>query len=70
MLFCKQDPIFGYEQEQKINEVDYTQAALDADKAAEIVNGFWPTGIFIRPISDEDDPTPFIHYQRLDELPT
>lgn len=70
MLFVKMDAIYGYTQAQKINEVDYTQAALDADKAAEIINGWWPTGIFIRPIGDEIDPTPFIHYQRLDELPT
>lgn len=69
-LFVKMDAIFGYTQPQKVNEVDYLQPALDADKAAEIVNGYWPTGIFIRPIGDEIDIIALIHYQLLDQAPT
>lgn len=69
-LFVKMDAIYGYTQPQKVNEVDYDQAALDADKAAEILNGYWPTGIFIRPIGDEIDIIVLVHYQLLDQAPT
>lgn len=69
LFFVKYHGIFLYPQPQKVNEVDYVQAALDADKAAEILNGYWPTGIFIRPLGDEIDALPLIHYQRLDEVP-
>lgn len=34
---------------QKVNEVAQTQVALDADKATEEGNGFYPTGVFTTP---------------------
>lgn len=70
LLFVKFDAAaYGYTADQHVNLVDYTQAALDADKAAEIVNGFWPTGIFVTPIADEGGREPLILYQRLDYTP-
>ena|SRR5687767_3226441 len=34
---------------QKVNLVAMSQVALDADKATETANDYWPTGFFITP---------------------
>jgi hypothetical protein len=49
LLFVKQDAIYGYTTEQKVNLVAANQSAIDSDKATEIANGYWPTGIFVTP---------------------
>jgi uncharacterized membrane protein YdbT with pleckstrin-like domain len=65
LLFLKMDSsIYGYSLSQKVNLVAANQAAIDADKAAEIVNGYWPTGMFITPAG-----ALLILYQLLDEAP-
>jgi hypothetical protein len=45
---------------QKVNEVAGNQTALDADKATEEGNGFYPTGVFTSP-----NGTLFVFYQQL-----
>lgn len=65
LLFLKMDSAtYGYPLDQKVNQVAATQAAIDADKAAEIANGYWPTGIFVTPGDDL-----LILYQLLDAVP-
>lgn len=65
ILFCKTaTALFGNPFNQKVNQVAANQAAIDADKAAELPLGFWPTGIFITPGGSL-----FILYQQLDEVP-
>lgn len=62
LLFVKTDfGTLGYDAEQKVNNVAVTQGAIDADKAAETPDGYWPTGMFPAP-----DGTLFILYQLLD----
>lgn len=48
-LFVKSNYTFAPTAAQKVNLVTATQAAIDSDKATEIANGWWPTGIFITP---------------------
>jgi hypothetical protein len=65
LLFMKNDiATYGYSIDQKVNLVAANQAAVDADKAAEVVNGYWPTGIFVTPGGDL-----LVLYQLLDEAP-
>lgn len=49
LLFVKNDASYGYTADQKVNAVAATQGAMDADKATEILDGYWPTGLFITP---------------------
>ncbi len=42
---------YNYTADQKVNEVLIDQSALDADKATETANGYWPTGIFLDPVT-------------------
>lgn len=62
MLFGKMSAIYGYSAPQKVNEVGLSQGALDADKAAQVLLGYWPTGVFPRP-----DGTLFVLYQLIDD---
>lgn len=49
-LFSKFDATaYGYTADQKVNTVAATQVAIDADIAAEVPNGYMPTGLFITP---------------------
>lgn len=53
LVFVKTDEsTYGYPMLQKVNLVTQSQAALDADKATETANGYWPTGVFITPGGD------------------
>lgn len=64
LLFVKNEAIYGYTADQKVNAVAANQSAVDADKAAETSNGWWPTGIFITPGASA-----LILYQQLDSVP-
>lgn len=48
-LFVKTNTAVTAPVEQKVNLVTATQVALDADKATETADGWWPTGIFVTP---------------------
>lgn len=63
-LLCAKD-LAEDTQLQKVNLVTQTQAAIDADKATEIADGYWPTGVFSTPGYDL-----LILYQQLDEPST
>lgn len=65
LLFVKQDPAYITTQPQKVNLVTASQAALDADKATETADGYWPTGIFVTPSG-----ATLVLYQLIDEIPT
>jgi len=49
LLFGKNDASYGYTADQKVNAVAATQVAMDADKATETFDGYWPTGLFVTP---------------------
>lgn len=66
LLACKTNTgagAYGYTADQKVNLVDIDQTALDADKATETGDGYWPTGIFIDPA---DDTQVFVLYSQLE----
>lgn len=65
LLFVKTNAIYGYTADQKVNQVAANQSAMDADKAAETPDGWWPTGIFVTPGGDA-----LVLYQQLDSVPT
>lgn len=52
LLFGKNDASYGYTADQKVNLVAATQVAMDADKATETFDGYWPTGLFVTPGGD------------------
>jgi hypothetical protein len=43
---------FGYSADQKVNQVAANQSAVDADKAAEALNDYMPTGLSLTPGGD------------------
>jgi hypothetical protein len=43
---------FGFDATQKVNQVAANQAAVDADKAAEALNDYMPTGLSLTPGGD------------------
>jgi hypothetical protein len=65
LTFVKNDTIYGYTADQKVNAVAANQSALDADKATETADGYWPTGVFVTPGG-----VALVQYQALDSVPT
>lgn len=65
LTFVKNNAAYGYTADQKVNQVAANQSAMDADKATEILTGFWPTGTFVTPGG-----VALVQYQALDTIPT
>lgn len=50
LLFSKSDfGILGFNGQQKMNQLSIDQEDIDHDAAAEVEDGYYPTGIFVDP---------------------